>query len=447
MLDMTKGSVLRALLMFSIPSLIGNVLNQIYSLTDSIIVGRILGMDALAAVGCTMPIVLLTAALMIGVNVAVSILLSQAYGSHDVALMRRTFANSLYLGLIVAVVMAVGGCLIAEPVLKLLGTPEGPFPDALAYIKINFITSVCPLFYFLLSCAYRGMGDSRTDLYCLIISVVANILLDYLFVAVWHWGVAGSAWATALAQMMSAVVSAIILFIKYPEIRFRKEDLKPNPVVFKKVTKMAVPIALQTAFGNLGNIAAQGAVNSFGSVIMAAYTAAGRVGSFALMPLETIGSTLSVFTGQNYGAKNEARIHEGRRIAMKLQLAISVVLGLVMILLGKSIAGLFLEERSEEMLRASYQYLLIASVPGVLAGIMFVYQQVLRGIGKTKESMYSGFVQLGVKIAVIVIAMFVLRSPIAVWIAWPISYAAGALFAWLRHRKLTRHIFADVQHN
>ena len=165
------------------------------------------------------------------------------------------------------------------------------------------------------------------------------------------------------------------------------------------------------------------------------------------MPLDTIGSTLSVFTGQNYGAKNETRIHEGRRIAMKLQLVISVVLGLVMILFGKSIAGLFLEERSEEMLRASYQYLLIASVPGALAGIMFVYQQVLRGIGKTKESMYSGFVQLGVKIVVIVIAMFMIRSPIAIWVAWPVSYAFGALFAWLRHRKLTRHIFADVQND
>lgn len=447
MLDMTKGSVLRAILMFSIPSLIGNVLSQVYSLTDSIIVGRILGMDALAAVGCTMPIVLLTAALMIGVNVAVSILLSQAYGSHDVALMRRTFANSLYLGLIVALVMAVGGGLIAEPVLKLLGTPEGPFPDALAYIRINFLTSICPLFYFLLSCAYRGMGDSRTDLYCLMISVAANIFLDYLFVAEWHWGVAGSAWATALAQLMSAVVSAMILFMKYPDIRFRKEDVKPNPEVFKKVTRMAVPIALQTAFGNLGNIVAQGAVNSFGSVIMAAYTAAGRVGSFALMPLETIGSSLSVFTGQNYGAKNEARIHEGRRVAIKLQLVISVVLGLVMILFGKSIASLFLEERSEEMLHVSYQYLLIASVPGILAGVMLVYQQILRGIGKTKESMYSGFVQLGVKIAVIVIAMFLIRSPTAIWVAWPVSYAFGALFAWLRHRKLTCHIFTEVQND
>ena len=228
MLDMTKGSPMRSILAFSIPVLIGNVLNQVYSITDSIIVGRVLGMDALAAVGGTMPIVLLMAAVMIGVNAGVSILLSQARGSGDEVLMRRYFANSLYLGLLVALFMAVAGTAVSEPVLRLLGTPEGPFADALAYIRVCFVTAVCPLFYYLLSCAYRGMGDSRTDVYFLIISVVANIFLDYLFVAVYGWGVGGSAWATALAQMLSVVCSATVLFIKYPQIRFRKGDLRPD---------------------------------------------------------------------------------------------------------------------------------------------------------------------------------------------------------------------------
>ena len=435
MLDMTKGSVLRALLMFSIPSLIGNVLNQVYSITDSIIVGRILGMDALAAVGCTMPIVLLVASLMIGVNIAVSILLAQAYGSHDVSLMRRTFANSLYIGVVVSLLMAVVGNLLAEPALRLLGTPEGPFSDALAYIRVNFTTALCPLFYFILSCAYRGMGDSRTDLYCLIVSVIANVFLDYLFVVEFEWGGAGSAWATALAQLLSAVLAAILLFMKYPEIRFKKGDLRPNPAILKNVANMAAPLALQSAFINLGNIVAQGAVNAFDTVVMAAYTAAGRVGSFALMPLETVGNSLSVFTGQNYGAGNVERIEEGRRVALKLQLIVSVVLGLVMVVLGRPIAGLFLEDRSEAMLRESYRYLLITAVPGILAGVMIVYQQLLRGISRTKESMYGGFVQLGVKILVIVAAYFTLRSPAAIWFAWPVSFAAAGVAVIAMYRK------------
>lgn len=277
MIDMTQGSPMRKMLAFSIPVLVGNVLNQVYSITDSIIVGRVLGMDALAAVGCTMPVVLLMAAVMIGVNAGVSILLSQAYGSRNIDLMRRYFANSIYLGLLVALFMAVVGTIISKPVLQLLGTPEGPFEDALSYIRICFLTSVCPLFYYLLSCAYRGMGDSRTDLYFLIISVVANIFLDYLFVAVYGWGVAGSAWATALAQLLSVVFSSVTLFLKYPQIRMRREDMKPDKTMFSKIIKLAVPIAMQTAFNNLGNIVAQGVVNAFGSVVMAAYTAAGRV--------------------------------------------------------------------------------------------------------------------------------------------------------------------------
>ena len=443
MLDMTKGSPMRSILAFSIPVLIGNVLNQVYSITDSIIVGRVLGMDALAAVGCTMPIVLLMAAVMIGVNAGVSILLSQARGSGDEVLMRRYFANSLYLGLLVALFMAVVGTAVSEPVLRLLGTPEGPFADALTYIRVCFVTAVCPLFYYLLSCAYRGMGDSRTDLYFLIISVVANIFLDYLFVAVYGWGVGGSAWATALAQMLSVICSATVLFIKYPQIRFRKGDLRPDRIMFGKIIRLAIPIALQTAFNNLGNIVAQGVVNAFGSVVMAAYTAAGRVGSFALMPLETVGNTLSVYTGQNYGAKQAERIHEGRRTALKLQLIISVVLALVLVLFGRGIAGWFLEVPSEEMLRISYSYLLITAVPGILAGIMLVYQQVMRGIGKSKESMYSGFVQLGVKIAVILLGFYAVRTPVAIWVAWPVSFAAAAIVAVWIYRKRGTITFQD----
>ena len=228
-------------------------------------------------------------------------------------------------------------------------------------------------------------------------------------------------------------------------MRFQKGELKLELPVLKHVTKMAVPISLQCAFGSLGNIVAQGAVNAFDSVVMAAYTAAGRVGSFALMPLETVGSSLSVFVGQNYGAKNGARIEEGCRVALKLELIISVVLGAVMIVLGKPIAGLFLEENSEEMLRVSYQYLLIAAVPGILAGVMIVYQQMLRGISKTKESMYSGFVQLGVKIFVVIAAFFALRSTVAIWCAWPLSYAAAAVVAVWIYRKKGMVAFSQAQ--
>lgn len=434
-LDMTQGSVMRGMIAFTIPALLSTLLQQVYSLTDNIIVGRVLGLEALAAVGVTAPIILLIGSLIFGVNNGVTILLSQAYGSRDMPLMRRSFVNSLYLGLLVAGVMAVLGTFLPTPILRWIGTPPGPLKEAATYVEISFFTSFCPMLYFLFFCAFRGMGDSTTALWCMIASVVSNIFLDYFFVAVFGWGVGGSAWATALAQFLAMLLAAVLLFVKYPEMRLRRGDWKPDATSFRRIAGIAVPIALQSAFNNLGSIVAQSAVNVFEDVAMGAYTAAGRIGAFALIPLETIGGTLSVHAGQNLGAGNHARIKEGVRAALLLELIFSTGLGVLLILFGKNLAALFLEEPPEEMLQISYDYLLITAVPGILAGTMYVYQQVLRGLGKVKDSMYGGFVQLGVKIAVIAVGAYTFRSLPVIWAAWPVSFAAGTVFVILRYRK------------
>lgn len=432
---MTQGDVLGGLLAFSVPALIGNLLHQVYSLTDSIVVGRILGMEALAAVGCTMPLILLLASLMIGTNIGVGVLLSQAFGAQDMLRMRRGFFNSLYVGLGISLVLAVAGAPLARPVLVLMGTPEGPLQNAVAYLRINFLTSFCPMLYYLFSCAFRGMGDSRTDLYCLIVSVGMNVLLDILFVAVFRWGVAGSAWATALAQFSSAVFAAVLLFKKYPVMRPQKADLLPEGRLIASIGRLSVPIAVQAAFNNVGNLVAQGAVNAFGTVAMAAYTAAGRVGAFALMPLETIGNTLSIYTGQNYGAGKRDRIEEGKRVTLRMQLILSTGLGVLLALFGRVLTRLFVADASEELLRISYQYLLITAVPGALAGLMFTYQQLLRGVGDTVASMRGGLIQLAVKVAAILVGVRAFRSLTLIWTAWPLSFAAAALYLFVHYRK------------
>ncbi len=439
-LDMTQGDVLGGLLAFSVPALIGNLLHQVYSLTDSIVVGRILGVEALAAVGCTMPLILLLAALMIGTNIGVSVLLSQAFGAKDMLRMRRGFFNSLYVGVGISLLLAVVGVPLARPVLVLMGTPEGPLQNAVAYLRISFFASFCPMLYYLFSCAFRGMGDSRTDLYCLIVSVAMNVLLDILFVAVFRWGVAGSAWATALAQLTSAVFAAVLLFRKYPVMRPEKADLRPDRTLIASIGRLSVPIAAQSAFNNIGNLVAQGGVNTFGTVAMAAYTAAGRVGAFALMPLETLGNTLSIYTGQNFGAGKWPRIEEGKRIMLRLQLILSSALGVLLALFGRPVTRLFLENASGELLHISYQYLLITAVPGLLAGWMFTYQQLLRGVGDTAASMRGGIIQLTVKVAVIIAGTRFFRRLSAIWLAWPLSFAAAALYLFLYYRSKKTNI-------
>lgn len=273
-LDMTEGKPISLLWAFTFPTLMGNLLNQVYSITDSIVVGRYLGQTALAAVGSTMPVILLLAALMIGINVGVGIIISRYFGQKNEELMRRAFVNSLYLGLFLSAGMMVMGLTFSGTILRWMGTPEGPLQEATAYLEISFITMICPLMYYLFSSAFRGLGDSQTALYCLIVSVLSNIGLDVLFVAVFRWGVAGSAWATALAQALSAVVAAVLLFRKYPMMRMRRQDLRLHGKLLRQITVLAIPIAVQSAFNNLGNLVAQSARQSVGEATMAAYTAA-----------------------------------------------------------------------------------------------------------------------------------------------------------------------------
>lgn len=432
---MTKGDVMGGLLAFSVPSLIGNLLHQVYSLTDSIVVGRILGVEALAAVGCTMPLILLLAALMIGTNIGVGVLLSQAFGARDTNRMRRGFLNSLYVGVGISLVLALIGAPLSRPVLVLMGTPKETLQNAVAYLRINFLTCLCPMFYYLFSCAFRGMGDSRTDLYCLVVSVSMNIVLDILFVAVFRWGVAGSAWATALAQLTSAVFAAILLFRLYPTMRPTKEDLKPDRKLIGTIGRLSVPIAAQSAFNNIGNLVAQGAVNTFGAVVMAAYTAGGRIGAFVLMPIETFGNTLSIYSGQNYGAGKSDRLAEGKRVTLRLQLLVSTVLGLLLVFFGRPLTRLFLEEASDELLTVSYQFLLITAVPGFLAGLMFTFQQLLRGVGDTAASMRGGLIQLLTKVGVIAAGVWYAQSLTAVWAAWPLSFAVAAAYLYWHMKK------------
>ena len=433
--DMTTGSPLRLLTAFTLPALAGNLLNQVYSITDSIIVGRYLGQTSLAAIGVTMPIVLLTAAMVIGLNIGVGILLSQAFGRRDIDQMRHTFANSFYLALVIAVFTTGVGLPLTVPILKLMGTPAGPMSEAAAYLHINFATTIFPLLYFLFNNAFRGMGDSMTALWCLIVSVVVNIFLDILFVAVFGWGVPGSAWATAIAQALSVVFSVVMLYRRFPEMHLKREDFRFDRPLLGQITKLAVPIAVQTGFNNLGNVVVQGCINGFGEAVMAAYTAASRLGTLSLMPAETLGASMSVFAGQNFGARKLGRIKKGVAASWQLNIIISVILSGALLAFGRFGIGLFLKDPTPEVTTAAYRFLLFAAVPGLLNGIMCIYQQTLRGVGRATEAVIGGFMQLGAKVLVALLGARVFLQLDVVWLAWPISFVAGTIFPWLVYRR------------
>lgn len=225
---------------------------------------------------------------------------------------------------------------------------------------------------------------------------------------------------TALAQALSAVVAAVLLFRKYPMMRMRRQDLRLHGKLLRQITVLAIPIAVQSAFNNLGNLVAQSAVNLFGEATMAAYTAASRIGTLALMPVETIGSSLSVYASQNHGAGKPQRIRQGVRASLQLSLVVSTVLGVFLLLCGRQMAGLFLAEPSAEILTVVQRFLLITAVPGILAGVMQVYQQVLRGVDKANQALMGGVMQLITKIAVVAVGAWGMRN-----LAWLARFLCG----------------------
>ncbi|MBR5702187.1 MAG: hypothetical protein IKX47_06935, partial [Oscillospiraceae bacterium] len=252
-----------------------------------------------------------------------------------------------------------------------------------------------------------------------------------------------TAWATAIAQAMSVVFSAVMLWRRFPEMRLRREDFRLDRPLLGEITKLAVPIAVQTGFNNLGNVVVQSCINGFGEAVMAAYTAASRLGTLSLMPAETLGSSMSVFAGQNFGAGKLGRIRKGVKASWQLNIIICVILGGVLLIFGRSFIGLFLKDPGPEVTTAAYRFLLFAAVPGILNGIMCIYQQTLRGVGKATQAVIGGFMQLGAKVLVALLGARVFLQLDVVWLAWPVSFAAGTVFPFFVYRRMIRRVPED----
>lgn len=442
-MNMTTGSIRKILLSFSLPMLFGNLFSQFYSMVDSIVVGRFVGAEALAAVGATTPIILIMIAVLIGLNVGFTVVFSQFYGAKDFVMLRNAYANSLLISGIAALIFSVVGVLIARPVLILMNTPKELLNGACTYLYISFLMCIAQMLYFLFGSAFRALGDSKTPLYCLIISSVLNIVLDLLFVIVFHWGIAGVAWATAISQSVSAIVEFYYLHRHFEILHLKRENFKLQRKVVTKILKLAVPMAFQNSFNGIGSVLIQSAVNGFGTTVIAAYAAATRIGEFAMQPMNTIGNAISVFVAQNFGAKDKKRIQDGVKKAIQLAFFISLVVALLLFMFGGMLASLFVEKNAmgySEIVMHVKQYLYIVSMPCFLAGFAFVFEYSLRGLGDGAAPMIAGIVELIIKVGVAMFAAHTLHSILGLWIAWPVAYAISGFVAMLRYLYYIRKI-------
>ena len=392
--DMTKGNPVKLILLFSIPLLIGNIFQQFYSMVDTIIVGRFVGVDALAAVGATGSMVFLVNGFATGLTSGFAVLVSQKFGAKDENGLRKAVASAVTLTVISVIVVTLVSLIGAKPLLKLMNTPENIMGDAHTYIKIIYGGVVATVAYNLIASILRALGDSKTPLYFLIVSSVLNVILDLVFIINFKMGVAGAAYATIISQGVSAILCLIYTYKKFIILRLKKEDFNVKRKYYHKHLKIGIPMALQFSITSIGIMTVQAALNVFGSIVIASYTAASKALQLVMQPAITFGVTMATYCGQNLGAKEYGRIKEGVKECTKISIITSIIAGAVLIFLGKYFVMMFISNPDAEILKYAQQVLDISAIFFIPLGLIFIYRNALQGIGDSFVPMMAGVYEL-----------------------------------------------------
>ena len=431
--DMTKGSPLKMILSFSVPMLIGNIFQQIYNFVDAAVVGKFIGAHSLAAVGATSTLMTLSICFMMGMTNGAGIIISQAFGKRSFEEMRRTVTSLIYIVLVLSVLISAAGIIFARPVLRLLSTPDSVIDESVRYVTVIFSFITATAAYNASGAVLRSLGDSRTPLYALIISAVLNVCMDLLFVVVFKAGVTGAAAATVIAQMISAAFCITHIVRHRHQLNLDGITRSTDKETIIKIFRTGLPAALESCLIALGTMSVQRLVNSFGEMTMAAYTASTRIDSIAIMPIVSIGMSLSVFSGQNMGAGNIDRIKQGLYRTLFSLIGICTVLAALIVLFRAQLLGLFLDKNTAaEAIDIGGRYLTIVCTAYIVAAVMRSYLNVLRGAGDVNTSAISGITELAARI----LFAYILVRPFGatgIWIATPIAWTAGAVVPVARY--------------
>ncbi|SFI99769.1 putative efflux protein, MATE family [Terrisporobacter glycolicus] len=392
--DMTQGSPLKIFIFFSIPLLIGNIFQQLYSMVDTIIVGRFVGVDALAAVGSTGSMFFLVNGMILGLTSGFGVLVSQKFGAKDEAGVKKAVASNITLTLISTFLMTVIALIVKNPLLRMMNTPENIFDNANTYITIIFAGLITQALYNMSAGILRALGDSKTPLYFLIISSILNVILDLVFIINFKMGVSGAAYATNIAQGFSAVLCLIYSYKRFQVLRLKKEDFKVETHYYTKHLKIGVPMGLQFSVTAVGIIIVQSAINVFGSIVIASYTASSKVLQLVMQPSISFGVTIATYAGQNLGAGRFDRIKNGMKIMNKVSIVTSLIAGAILIFLGKYFVTLFIENPTPEIFSYAQQVFNYSAVFFIPLGFIFIYRNVLQGMGESFVPMMAGVYEL-----------------------------------------------------
>ncbi|MBD5104425.1 MAG: MATE family efflux transporter [Ruminococcaceae bacterium] len=392
--EMTHGKPLSLILGFCLPMLLGNLFQQLYSMVDTIIVGKFIDVDALAGVGSTGSVSFLIIGFTMGITSGSCVLPSQCFGAGDHSEMRKYIANAIYLCIITTVIVTALAVTMCYPLLKLMQTPADIIDIAYDYI-IVVLGGICvTMAYNLMAGILRAMGDSRTPLYFLILASVINIGLDLLFIIVCNMGVAGAGWATVISQGISAALCFIYMRRSYPMLRFEKSELKFDGRRVFALAKIGVPVGLQSSITAVGSIILQSAVNSLGKVAVAAVTAAGKIQNMVVAPMDTLGITMATYAGQNLGAGNVGRIGKGMKCAFASGFIYSAAALLAIWLFGTPLCLMFVEAEETEVIEKAVYFLWVNACFYPVLSVLFIVRSSLQGLGYSALTMLAGACEL-----------------------------------------------------
>lgn len=401
--SLTTGRPWRVILSFSIPLLLGNVVQQMYQFADAVVVGRHLGVQSLAAVGATGSLLFLLIGFAWGLTSGFAIPIAQAFGAGDGAAVRRSVATGVILTGATSVVLTVVAPLIAAPLLDLLQTPAELMPEATTFTQISFIGASATMFFNYLSAIIRAIGDSRTPLIFLTVSCVLNVALVVLMVGPLDWGVGGAALATVIAQAVSVVLCLEFVRRRLPMLHLRRADWRVSRDDVREHLRLGLPMGFQASIIAIGTLTVQVALNTLGSDAVAAYTTASRVDGLAVAFLSSLGLASSMYAAQNLGGRRPDRIRRGVIEGTWMAVITGALLGALIIAFGTSMVRLFVGEGSDEVVRLAHLMLVINGCGYWALGVLFVLRGALQGLGHTLIPTVTGVIELVMRVGAAVV--------------------------------------------
>lgn len=436
--DLTKGKTSKVILYFSLPLFISVIFQQMYSIADSVIAGRFAGEAALASVGASYPITNIFNAIAVGCNIGCGVVISQLFGAGKYRKVKTAVYTSLISSLVISVVLTAFGILLTPKLMELINTPEDIFSDSALYLKIYIAGFTFLFLYNIANGVFASLGNSKIPLYFLIFSSVTNVVLDYAFVARFNMGVSGVAWATFIAQGIAGVMSVITLLYHLKSLKIDEKAEIFSFEMLKSISKISIPSVLQQSFVSVGNVFIQGEINSYGSAVIAGYSAAIKLNTFAVNSLVTFGNSVSSFTAQNVGAMQYKRIKEGFKSGAVLSIITAIIFSVVYVAFSETLIGVFMEgDKSVLALTTGKQFLIIVEPFLCFIGFKVVCDGVLRGTGNMKYFMFATFADLVLRVILAFIFSHFFGA-VGIWLSWPIGWGLAVVLSFAFYKRVVK---------